>query len=286
MPTDDHTASPPFVFSNSFLNPEFMKSPDARPLRILSEYIEPYARFRKMNIRNTVVFFGSARSVPLEESKRRRDTARRAWQRAKGEQRTVLRAAYEQARYGVRLSEYYEKAREFARRMTEWSMTSHKPAQRFYVASGGGPGMMAAANQGALDAGGKSIGLNITLPFEQSPNQHQTQELSFEFHYFFMRKFWFVYPAKGLVIFPGGFGTMDELFELLTIVQTEKTAKTMPVILFGEHFWREIVNFEALVKWGVISADDLDLFRVYDDVDEAFTYLTDELTRLYVNKKP
>ena len=182
----------------------------------------------------------------------------------------------------MKLSEYYEQARVLARRMTEWTMKHHKPSQRFYVASGGGPGMMAAANQGALDGGGKSIGLNITLPFEQMPNVHQTPELSFEFHYFFMRKFWFVYPAKGLVIFPGGFGTLDEMFELLTIVQTEKTKKTMPVVLFGEPFWREIVNFEGLVKWGVIDPDDLDLFRVCDDVDTAYTYLTDELTRLYV----
>ncbi len=282
---DNNTPSAGFHLVNSFHNRDFMESPEARPLRLMAEYVEPFTRFRRLNIRNTVVFFGSARSVTSDESRRRRDTARRVWQRSKSTERTVLRGAYERSKYAVKLSAYYEQARELARRMTEWSLAAHSPSKRFYVCSGGGPGMMAAANQGALDAGGRSVGLNITLPFEQTPNPYQSPELAFEFHYFFMRKFWFVYLAKGLVIFPGGFGTMDEFFELLTIVQTEKTTKTMPIVLFGSEFWREIVNFEALVKWGVIDPDDLDLFRIYDDVDSAFTYMTEELTRLYVPTK-
>ena len=241
----------------AFHNPEFMESSDARSIRILSEYVEPYARFRRLNVKNTVVFFGSARSHAASDTRT------------------------EESETAKRLTRYHEDAAELARRITQWSMATRRPSERFYICSGGGPGMMEAANRGAHDAGGRSVGLNISLPLEQDPNPYQSPELSFEFHYFFMRKFWFAYLAKALVVFPGGFGTMDEMFELLTIVQTEKSTKDMPIILYGSDYWKEVINFDALVKWGTIDASDLDLFRFCDSVDDAFTYLQTELSRMY-----
>ena len=222
----------------AYLNEKFLHSPDARALRILSEYLEPLAHFRREKVRDTVVFFGSARLT--EEGP---------------------------------LSRYYHEARELAHTLTQWADQFTNSTYRFVVCSGGGPGIMEAANRGAHDAAGKSVGLNIGLPFEQFPNPFITPELSFEFHYFFMRKFWFAYLAKALVVFPGGYGTMDELMELLTLSQTQKLAKKITIVLYGTSYWKEIINFDALVKYDMISPADLDLFHYADDTATAFEIL-------------
>ena len=235
----------------------FLQSPDSRPLRILSEYLWPLAHFHDERIHDTIVFFGSAR---IQET--------------------------------GPLSRYYHEARELARLTTKWaaSITPKSaddcdplPPRRFVVCSGGGPGIMEAANRGASDAGGKTIGLNIGLPFEQRPNSYITPELSFEFHYFFMRKFWFAYLAKALVVFPGGFGTLDELSEILTLAQTKKLESKILIVLYGSDFWREIVNFDALVRYGMISEDDMNLFRFADSPQSALQILKEGLTRYYLD---
>src|SRR5271170_8138940 len=231
----------------AYRNQQFLDTPEARSMRILSEYLYPLSQFRKEKVHDTVVFFGSARTFESGPNGR-----------------------------------YYREARELARRVTEWSNSLDESGRRFVVCSGGGPGIMEAANRGAQDAGGKTIGLNIGLPFEQRPNPFITPELCFEFHYFFMRKFWFAYLAKALVVFPGGFGTLDELTEILTLVQTQKLLKKMAVILYGSAFWKEIINFEALVKHGMISESDLALFTFADDVETAFSLLEAGLTKNYI----
>jgi uncharacterized protein (TIGR00730 family) len=242
---------PDFEFGSclpvAYRNPRFLESRDGRALRLLSEYLHPLSHFRQEKVHDTVVFFGSAR---IEES--------------------------------GPMARYYHEARELARRITEWSDGLENSRRRFVVTTGGGPGIMEAANRGAQDAGGKSIGLNIGLPFEQAPNSYITPNLCFEFHYFFMRKFWFAYLAKALVVFPGGFGTLDELSELLTLTQTRKLDKDMVILLYGTTFWNEVLNFDALVKYGMISPTDLNLFQFADDVDTAFDFLRDGLTRIYL----
>ncbi|HEX4750126.1 MAG TPA: TIGR00730 family Rossman fold protein, partial [Bryobacteraceae bacterium] len=231
----------------------FLESPDSRPLRILSEYLWPLSHFSEEKIQDTIVFFGSAR---IEET--------------------------------GGLARYYNEARELARLVTEWGQSvsrgpkGSEPFHRFVVCTGGGPGIMEAANRGASEAGGKTIGLNIGLPFEQRPNPFITPELSFEFHYFFMRKFWFAYLAKALVVFPGGFGTLDELSEILTLAQTKKLESKILIVLYGSDFWNEILNFPALVKHGVISEEDLNLFRMADTPQSALQILREGLTHYYL----
>jgi uncharacterized protein (TIGR00730 family) len=225
----------------------FIESPEARPLRILSEYLWPLAHFEEEKIQDTIVFFGSAR---LTEN--------------------------------GPLGDYYREAQELARLVTEWTRGLDEPTHRFVVCSGGGPGIMEAANRGAAQAGGKTVGLNIGLPFEQRPNDFITPELSFEFHYFFMRKFWFAYLAKALVVFPGGFGTMDELCEILTLAQTKKLESKIIIVLYGSKFWKEVINWDALVRHGVIAPGDLELFKFADDPGTALTILRDGLTRYYL----
>jgi uncharacterized protein (TIGR00730 family) len=232
----------------AYKNEEFLDSSEGRPVRILSEYLHPYAHLRQEKVRDTIVFFGSAR---IQE-------------------------------HGP-LSKYYHDARELARLVTEWSDQLPNTNRRFVVCTGGGPGIMEAANRGAHDAEGKSIGLNIGLPFEQWPNPYITPSLSFEFHYFFMRKFWFAYMAKALVVFPGGYGTMDELFEILTLVQTQKLQKKMVTVLYGTPFWKEIINFDALVKHGTISPEDVNLFEFCDDPQTALRVLQEGLAKYYLS---
>jgi hypothetical protein len=270
----------------AYKNVKFLNSPDARVIRILSEYLEPLSRFRKYQIVDTIVFFGSARTKSLREARSnlRELDARIKEILKKG--RTVPKSLLElrrRAEIDVQISRYYEDAVELARLLTEWSKTlSHGEGHRFVICSGGGPGIMEAANKGASKARGLSIGLNISLPYEQRPNPYITSELNFEFHYFFMRKFWFAYLAKALIIFPGGYGTMDELFEVLTLLQTGKIKKRMVVLIYGSEYWNKIINFKALVDYGMIDKDDLKLFKFANSPIEAFEYLKKELTKYYL----
>lgn len=267
------------LYPLSFLNLEFLQSPAARVIRILSEYLEPAERLRRARIRDTIVFFGSARSFAPEEAAERLAQVRQQIAEA-GAVTAEMEEARARAEAGVKLARYYQDAVELARRLTEWSkqLTGNR---HFIICSGGSGGMMEAANRGAALAGGKTMGLNIKLPFEQSVNPYVTPELVFNFHYFFMRKFWFVYLAKALVIFPGGFGTMDELFEVLTLIQTSKPRKTMPVVLFGSEYWDDVIDFDAFVRWGTLRAQELQIFYKTDSVDDAFKYLTGRLEQLY-----
>ena len=254
-------------------NTAFLKSPDAREIRILSEYLEPEKRFRDADVSDTIVFFGSARLQPEDVAKKNLDAARAG----EGDLATAER--------NLAMSEYYEAARSLADRLTRWSKDlGPESLRRFVICSGGGPGIMEAANRGASEARGLNIGLNVSLPFEQEENPYITRNLAFEFHYFFMRKFWFVYLAKAMVFFPGGFGTLDEFFEVLTLVQTPKVRKHMPIVLFGKRFWDEIMDLGALARLGTISPEDLELFLSTDSVDEAYDYLTRELLGYALDK--
>ena len=248
---------------------EFMESTEARPIRILAEYLDPLRRFKAHNIQDTVVFFGSARV--LSRTLARRNLTR--LEKATTRNRADYKAALKRSRKALEWSRYYEDARELAKRLTSWSMSLEAQRHRFVVCSGGGPGIMEAANRGAKEAGGKSVGLNIRLPFEQAPNRYITKDLVFNFHYFFMRKFWFAYLAKALVIFPGGFGTIDEMFEILTLAQTRKLSKKLLVILYGSEYWHEVFRLGPLAEWGAINEEDLNLLSRVDSVDEAFDRL-------------
>ena len=260
----------------AYKNLDFLNSHDARSIRVLCELNEPEQRFAAQRLQHTIVFFGSARSIDSDRaSEKAKSYLAEAAKESAPERKQKLK---ESAEYVQRLAKDYDAAVELAEKVTRWSMEIENEENRFYVCSGGGPGMMEAANKGAYLAGGKSVGFGISLPFEQKINPYCTEELSFEFHYFFLRKYWFLYLAKALVAFPGGFGTMDELFEMLTLLQTRKLEKKVPIILFGKEFWNDILNFDAFRKWGVISEQDLSLFRITDSVDEAFEYLVNELT--------
>ncbi len=279
MDESDPTKSPPLAY----LSKEFLKSPDARVVRIISEYLEPAARLRRHGVRDTLVFFGSARSVPLEQANIELEQIKREAAEAPAPT-PELEAALNRAEYAVRLARYYQDATELARRLTEWSkgLTGNR---HFIICSGGSGGMMEAANRGASLAHGRTIGLNIQLPHEQAINPYVSRDLVFNFHYFFMRKFWFVYPAKALVIFPGGFGTMDELFEVLTLIQTKMPRKVMPVVLYGSEFWDQVLNLDALVRWGVVSSAELDIIYKTDSVEDAFNYLKTRLEELYLTPR-
>ncbi len=262
----------------AYHNLAFLNSPDGRTVRVLCEFHEPASRFRKLRINHIIAFFGSARAKSPEVAQADLRAARAALRQTKSPSKEI-RQAYDRAERCVAMGRYYQDAMDLAERLTVWSKSAHTPSKRFYICSGGGPGIMEAANRGAANAGGRSMGLNISLPFEQMPNPYQSQELAFEFHYFFMRKFWFAYLAKAMVVFPGGFGTLDEFIELLTLVQTGKNAQRIPIVVYGSEFWSEVINFDALIKWGTISPEDLDLFRFCDDVDSAFEYLKAELSK-------
>ena len=226
----------------AYRDDDFLDSDEARPLRILSEYLRPLGVFRRRGIHDTIVFFGSARIA--EDGP---------------------------------LGDYYQAARELARLITAWSDSLPSPSHRYLVCTGGGPGVMEAANRGASEVGGRTIGLNIGLPHEQRPNPYITKGLSFEFRYFFMRKLWFAYLARAVVAFPGGFGTLDEVFELLTLSQTGKLDRPIPILLYGTDYWREVIDLDALVRHGMISAQDVGLLRFVDQPDEAFEVLRSSL---------
>jgi len=258
----------------AYLYREFLESAEARPIRILSEYLEPLRRFKEQKIQDTVVFFGSARVDSRERAERALRTLRSRGERDADEQYQRELAKSQRA---LEWARYYEEARELARLLTSWTQSLQSENHRFVVTSGGGPGIMEAANRGAREGGGKTIGLNIRLPFEQYPNQYITPELNFEFHYFFMRKYWFAYLAKALVVFPGGFGTLDELFEILTLVQTDKLSKQIGVVLYGREYWDQVLTFRPMADWGAIAEHDLELLHYAESPADAFEHLRDHL---------
>jgi uncharacterized protein (TIGR00730 family) len=262
----------------AYRNEPFLNSPDGRILRILSEYQEPLARFRREQIQDTVVFFGSARFKGTAAAQKNLTAVERNDALAEPHQENDLKRALT----GIDMARYYEDARRLAFMLTQWSIQIPARRRRFVVTTGGGPGIMEAANLGAHEAGGKTIGLNINLPFEQNPNTYITPSLNFEFHYFFMRKFWFAYLAKALVIFPGGFGTMDEFFEILTLAQTDKLAKKILVLIYGREYWNRIINFQAFVDAGTVSQQDLNLFHFANTPEEGFEFLRDGLTKYHL----
>ena len=249
----------------AYRNKAFIESTEARTLRIMAEYLEPEKRFNDLDVQDTIVFFGSARLLAHDEAVQAVEAAKAG------------NGDLERARSQLHMSRYYEDTRELARRLTLWSKGLKGTGRRFVVCSGGGPGIMEAANRGASEAKGVNIGLNISLPFEQRPNPYITRELNFEFHYFFMRKFWFAYLAKVLIVMPGGFGTLDELMEVLTLAQTLKIKKHLPVVMFGTEFWDKVLNLEAMAEFGTIDESDLGLVFHTDSVDEAFNFITSEL---------
>ena len=253
---------------------EFLESPEARPIRILSEYLEPLRRFTDQKIQDTVVFFGSARVNSRERAER---ALRQLRARGVSNADQHYEAELSRSRKALEWARYYEEARDLARLLTSWSLTLQSENHRFVVTSGGGPGIMEAANRGAREAGGKTIGLNIRLPYEQGANPYITEGLHFEFHYFFMRKFWFAYLAKALVIFPGGFGTCDELFEILTLVQTDKLSKKIGIILYGTDYWNHVLDLRPMAEWGAVAEQDLDLLQRVDTPGEAFERLRTHL---------
>jgi uncharacterized protein (TIGR00730 family) len=267
----------------AYKNLDFLNSDAARQIRILSEMIEPGIRLEAAGIRDTVVLFGSARLIDpktaaqqleaIQEQILKQDAPDPALQKKQAQAEALLRAA-----------PYYDAAVALSEALSQWSMQlPGKDRARFTICSGGGPGIMEAANRGASKAGTQSVGFGISLPFEQSMNAYIPKDLSFEFHYFFVRKYWFVSMAKALIAFPGGFGTLDELFETLTLIQTNKTEKVPPIVLYGREFWEQILNFEALVEWGTISREDLELIRIVDSVDEALEYITGQLSARYLS---
>ncbi|WP_255483829.1 TIGR00730 family Rossman fold protein [Granulicella sp. 5B5] len=272
----------------AYENSEFLNSPDARMLRIMAEYYEPMSRFRRERIQDTVVFFGSARfhamdvashELELLENTGSVQRAPADEQPARGDEAEPTELKRNRAIAAVEMARYYEDARKLARLMTEWTKKLPGRRHRFVITSGGGPGIMEAANRGAYEAGGKTIGLNIKLPFEQMPNPYITPALNLNFHYFFMRKYWFAYLAKALVVFPGGFGTLDEMFELLTLDQTHKLAKEITIVIYGTDYWKNVINLEMLAEKGAIAVKDLELFQFADTPEQAFAILKDGLTK-------
>jgi len=268
-------------------DPEFLNSVPARPIRILGEYIHPLVQLKREGIVDTIVMFGSAR---IES----RETAQERCTRLKNEntkkmsaaERVKHRADVRHAKSLLEMSRYYEEARQLSHKLTTWSLTLGPKPRRFVVCSGGGPGIMEAANRGAYEAGGKSVGLSIELPHEQFANPYISPELSFNFKYFFMRKLWFAQIAKALIVFPGGFGTMDELWEMLTLLQTGKLAQQNVILIYGRKYWDEVLNWKAMVRWGMINEDEYKMLQFADTVDEAFNYIRAGLEKYHMDADP
>lgn len=265
----------------SYENLKFLHSSDARIVRILSEFVYPQAKFKEKKVYDTIVFFGSARIKSKKEAIKEFNQIKNSDPKKTQNFADKLRKAQQ----SMIMSKYYEDAVDLSKKLTIWSMNLSKEEKRFIICTGGGPGIMEAANKGAKLAGGTSIGLNISIPFEQFVNKWVTNELSFEFHYFFMRKYWFTYLAKTLIVFPGGFGTLDEFMEILTLLQTEKVKKKMLIVAYDEKFWKNVVNFDKLVEYGTISKEDIKLITFCSTVDEAFQVITKHLEKNYGNKQ-
>ncbi len=255
-----------------YYNKDFLGSPEGRSVRLLSEYYGPLQRFKRNKIQDTIVFFGSARLKSEKDAKATLENA----------PKKLSKRELEKLKTDLKMSHYYEAARELSYKMTKWSKKLKHKKKRFIVTSGGGPGIMEAANRGATEAKGLAVGLSITLPFEQSGNEWISDDLEINFHYFFMRKFWFLYLAKAMVVWPGGFGTLDEVMEVLTLIQTKKLRKQIPIVLFDSHFWKQVVNWDYLVESGVISEEDLSLFHFSDTVNDAYNYLIKHVTKIHL----
>ncbi len=250
-----------------YYNKDFLGSSSGRSMRILSEYYGPLQKIQRNKISDTIVFFGSARIMSRQSAKNKLDNVLKN----KDEHKINF------MKMNLKMSRFYDEARELAKKFTNWSKSLRGTKHRYIICSGGGPGIMEAANRGASDAGGKNIGLTISLPYEESGNKWISDDLSMKFHYFFMRKFWFLYFAKAIIVWPGGFGTLDELMEVLTLIQTEKIKKRLPIVLYGKEFWEKVVNWEYLSEIGTVSPQDLELFHFSDDVEDSFKYVTELL---------
>jgi uncharacterized protein (TIGR00730 family) len=262
---------------------EFLSSTAARPIRILAEYLHPLVQLKKEGIGDTIVMFGSARIESHETAQGRYSRLKKiAAGRLSAKERGKVRAALREAKSALEMSRYYEQARELSHRITSWALTLGPKPRRFVICSGGGPGIMEAANRGATEAGGKTIGLSIELPHEQFANAYISPELSLNFHYFFMRKLWFAQVSKALIVFPGGFGTMDELWEMLTLLQTRKLPKHSLILIYGRKYWDEVLNFKAMVRWGMINQDEYKMLQFADNVDDAFDRIRGGLEKYHM----
>lgn len=286
------TPNPLEIAPLAYENSDFLNSPDGRMLRIMAEYTEPMTRFRRERIQDTIVFFGSARFRALDVASQELElldntgsaqAAPECEQPARAGEAETSELRHHRAEAAVEMARYYEDARTLARKLTEWSKNLPGRRHRFVITSGGGPGIMEAANRGAHEAGGKTIGLNIMLPFEQLPNPYITPALNLNFHYFFMRKYWFAYLAKALVVFPGGFGTLDEMFELLTLDQTHKLSKPITIVIYGSSYWKNVIDLQLLAEKGAIAVKDLDLFKFADTPEDAFAIIKEGLTRNHLD---
>ncbi len=267
----------------AYLDTPFVESTPARPLRILAEYIDPLTRLQRVGVADTIVMFGSARLLPRKVALAQLDRTRRSLGRRRD---ADARARIRQARNTLEMSRYYEEARQLAGRITAWALTLGERPRRFVICSGGGPGIMEAANRGAVEAGGKTIGLGIELPHEQEANPYISSELNFKFHYFFMRKLWFAQIAKALIVFPGGFGTMDELWEMLTLMQTGKLGRHHLVLIYGRRYWDRVLNWREMVRWGTINEREAALLEFADTVDEAFERVKAALVKYHLRLGP
>ena len=274
MPQNGETNGNGNYSPKAYNNKEFLFSPQARTIRILSEYLEPQARLRQYKVRGTIVVFGSARAFSPEELTQAMEQAKREAEVAP--EAEALRIRHRMT-YMERLARYYAECEQLSGMLTEYFQSLPDARDRHILCSGGGPGIMEAANRGAIEAGGRTVGLGISLPMEQSANRFLDPRLTFEFHYFFMRKYWFMYLARALIVFPGGFGTMDELFEMLTLVQTKKVRKRLPIILYGGAYWESVLRFDTMVDWGVIAPEDVNLFKICNTPEEAFEYIKSEV---------
>lgn len=269
------------LLQKAYENEEFLNSSDARILRILAEFLEPQGKFKRLNVADTIVFFGSARILPKDQALK----ALKKFNTLDPKKTKGFADKLRAAQHAVLMSNYYEDAVKLSKRLTEWSLGLKSTSNRFIICTGGGPGIMEAANKGAKLAGGLSVGLNISIPFEQFVNKYVSPDLSFEFHYFFMRKFWFAYLAKALIVFPGGFGTMDEFFEIMTLVQTGKIKKKLLMVVYDEKYWKSILNLENLHNHGMINKEDVNLFSFCNTVDEAYNIITKHFEDNYLNDK-